>query len=413
MYLPQYKLIGEPKRYKNGRGKRAKNYIQKFRILSDPTRKYRSVSLGTKDVSVARSRAKKFVEDRLKSLTVAADPLLKTKTVEIKKTLSEYTASLENDGNTPKHVAQIGFRITKIIDQAGFTMYSEIDNARAKNAVCEVQKSGQFKTNSTANKYLEAIQAWTKWMYENGRWDSDPLDRPFKSGANNRKQFRTIKGDTRNSRPRTILTQQEFDRLLVSTRKQKVIRNLTGEKRFWLYLIVSQTGLRASEVNSLSPSNFHLEANHPFIEIQNTVSKRGKQTGKKDQIHLNHEFTKHIRPWLNTFDSKQRLFGESHSWHYKAASILRSDLVAAELPTEKVTSRGRCVIDFHSFRGMMITNALKTNKPQHVAMKIGRLSDQRLLKSYLTISDEELIDCVNAMPVPNIDSLASNPRKAS
>ena len=93
--------------------------------------------------------------------------------------------------------------------------------------------------------------------------------------------------------------------------------------------------------------------------------------------------------------------------------MLRKDLVAAELPTERVTSQGRHVIDFHSFRGMMITNAMKTNKPQHVAMKIGRLSDQKLLKRYLTISDEELIDCVNAMPVPDIDTLASNLRKAN
>ena len=200
---------------------------------------------------------------------------------------------------------------------------------------------------------------------------------------------------------------------MVSTRKQQPIRNLTGEKRFWLYLIVSQTGLRAGEVNSLSPSNFFFEANHPYIEVQNTISKRGKQTGKKDQIYLSRDFANHIQPWLGTLDDNQRLFAESRSWYYKAASMLRLDLVAAELPTEKVTSQGWCVIDFHSFRGMMITNAMKTNKPQHVAMKIGRLSDQKLLKSYLTISDEEIIDCVNAMPVPDISSFASNPRKAN
>ena len=148
MHLPLYKLIGEPKRYKNGRGKRAKNYIQKFRLLSDPPRKYRSVSLGTRDVSVARSLAKKFVEERIEALTIAATPLLRTKTVEIKKTLGEYITSLENDGNTSKHVAQIEFRITKIIEQAGFTMYSEVDNSKVKNAVCLFQSSTLTKDNS-------------------------------------------------------------------------------------------------------------------------------------------------------------------------------------------------------------------------------------------------------------------------
>ena len=87
---------------------------------------------------------------------------------------------------------------------------------------------------------------------------------------------------------------------------------------------------------------------------------------------------------------------------YKAARMLELDLEAAGLSTEKRTEDGLAVIDFHSFRGLMITNAMRTGQPQHIAMKVGRLSDQRLLKRYLKINDDEINDCIIAMPLPKI-----------
>ncbi|MFT5301679.1 MAG: hypothetical protein ACI87E_001287 [Mariniblastus sp.] len=78
------------------------------------------------------------------------------------------------------------------------------------------------------------------------------------------------------------------------------------------------------------------------------------------------------------------LFGSSQSWWYKAANMLRLDLAAANIPHKKMGNEiGQ--IDFHSFRGLMITNAAESDHPLHIAMELGRFSDQRLLRRYLKI----------------------------
>ena len=62
MILPDYRLIGPPARFKNGRGVRAASFQQKYRLLADPARKVRTVSLKTTDLTTARRRAVKYVE---------------------------------------------------------------------------------------------------------------------------------------------------------------------------------------------------------------------------------------------------------------------------------------------------------------------------------------------------------------
>ena len=131
--------------------------------------------------------------------------------------------------------------------------------------------------------------------------------------------------------PRTILSQEAFTKLLRVTRGQPNRRNLSGEQRYWLYLIASQTGLRAQELHSLTPANFHLNEQPPYVEIRNTISKRGKKTGKKDRLELQQAFVEMLRPWFKGQPPDERLWGESRSWWYKTADIRRADLEAAEI----------------------------------------------------------------------------------
>ena len=60
------------------------------------------------------------------------------------------------------------------------------------------------------------------------------------------------------------------------------------------------------------------------------------------------------------------------------------------------------MIDFHSFRGLMATNAIRTGQPTRVVMQVVRLSSEKLLDRYVKISAEEVSACVNAMPLPKV-----------
>ena len=367
MLLPDYRLVGSPGRFKNGHGKLAKHYAQRFRLRSDPPRKVRSVSLVTTDKAVALRRVVEYVEDKVFQIALSRDPRFRTQHGSIAAAVQEYIGNLLAVGNTDKQADLVKGRIRLVIEQAEFIEYAEVDAVRVVKAIKDLQDKGQFKTTATANKYLEAFRAWTRWMLINGRWDRDPLATACK-----------IKGDTSNTRPRTILSQEAFARLLCATRTQPNRRNLSGEQRYWLYLIASQTGLRAQELHSLTPTSFHLDEQPPYVEILNTISKRGKKTGKKDRIELQPAFAEMLRPWLKVHPSDERLWGQSRSWWYKAADILRADLDAAEIPHRVRTREGWAVVDFHSFRGLQVTNAMRTGKPSRVVMKVARLSSEQL-----------------------------------
>jgi len=352
----------------------------------------RSVALKTRDKSVARTRAKDYVEQRIREIALERDPGLRTKHNKITTVLKEYIDDLVAVGNTDKQANLVDGRIKRVIKKSRITEFTQIDALIITKAVSDLQHETNFAT-ATANRYLEAMRASTRWMFVHERWDRDSLA-----------LARKLKGDTSNSRPRAILSLERFEHLLRVTRQQPERRNLTGEQRHWLYLVSSQTGLRAQECHSLTPANFHLDENPPFVEIRNTISKRGEKTGKKDRLTLQPAFVEILRDWLVDKPYDEQLWGTSRSWWYKAAELLRHDLTAAELPLCVRTPEGEAVIDFHSFRGLQVTNAMRTGEPTRVVMKVARLSSEKLLDRYVKISEAEVTACVNAMPVPNLRS---------
>jgi len=388
--LPAYRLLGAPRRFKT-KGKRSKHYLQRFRLDNDPVRKVRSVSLRTQDTALARRRAADYVEERVLEIAEDRDPELRTVNGSIKGALKEYIDDLFATGNTEKQGDMVKGRIERIIEKAAFTEYAQIDAVQVTKAIAGLQKANVFKTTATANKYLEAMRAWASWMKRNGRWSENSLA-----------DMEKIKGDTSNSRPRAILTQEQFEKLLRITIGQPDRRNLTGEQRHWLYLISSQTGLRAQECNSLTPANFHLDEDSPYVEIRNTISERGKKTGRKDRIMLQSAFAVLLCEWLADKPNGEPLWSNSRSWWYKAAEILRHDLNAAELPHHVKTREGESVVDFHCFRAYRISSVVSSGASLAVVKNVARLSSESLVARYTKIADEEITRTINSIPVPNV-----------
>ena len=393
----EYKLIGEPRRYKNGHGKRAKNYSQRFSLPHDPPRKVRSVSLGTSDKAVARQRASRYVELRVRNISMAFDPQFRTLHSDVHAALREYASAQLAVGNTEKQVTLVTTRISAIIAEAGIREYRELDSVRVVQAIRALLDKKKFKTIATANKYVEAARAWTRWMMFNGRWNCDPLAK-----------LQKLRGDTSNSRPRAILSQRQLEQLIRITKSQPSRRNLTGEQRSWLYLTAAVTGLRAHELHSLAPINFNLDHSPAYVEISNTISKRGKRTGKKDRIELQNSFRDMLQIWLADKPKHEAIWGSSESWWYKAARMLRDDLDAAGLPSVVQTREGVGIIDFHSLRGLFVTNAIRTGQPSRVVMRVARLSSELLLERYAKISEAEVTACIEAMPSPSVITPSSS-----
>lgn len=387
MSLPEYRLIGPPKRYHDGRGKPAKCYAQKFRLLRDPPRRVRSISLQTSDGTAARRRAVAYVEKRIQEIILETDPHARTLASGVHAALVEYIDDLIAQGNTRRQASLVQRRIERVLAEAKITEYSQLDAVKAVKAIASLQAKGEFSTTTTANRYRECLRAWSRWMKRHGRWPVNVLE-----------EMPKFKGDSNSSRRRAILSEGQFSQLLAVTKKGPPKRNLSGESRFWLYLVASQTGLRAQELNSLSPSSFHLKSFPAFVQVDCTVSKRRTL----DRIELRADFAKLLASWLNGKPRHERLWGGSRSWWYKAASILREDLMAAGIPSEVQTPDGLALIDFHSFRAYRVTQAILSGANSRVVLATVRLSSEALLDRYAKIPQSEITACTEAIPLPGI-----------
>ena len=97
----------------------------------------------------------------------------------------------------------------------------------------------------TQNFYLVSIKQFARWLERDGRIQSNPLKHL---------QGKSVKLDRRHDR--RALTHEEAELFLQTTRQAKTRWNLSGLQRFWLYRVAMATGLRASELASLTPQSF-------------------------------------------------------------------------------------------------------------------------------------------------------------
>ena len=155
------------------------------------------------DRQEARNRAAVYVKTKVHQLAMLFDPHFRTGHNDIAAALEEYADTQLAMGNTEKQVALVKTRISAVIAEAGFREYRELDGVRVARAIRALLDKPRFNTVATANKYVEAMRAWTRWMMLNDRWDRDPLATVQK-----------LRGDTTNIRPRAILSQEGFEKLL-------------------------------------------------------------------------------------------------------------------------------------------------------------------------------------------------------
>ena len=117
MLLPDYKLVGVPGKFRNGHRKKAKCFAQKYRLLAEVPRKVRSVSLATTDLTTARRRATRYVEDAIRKHLIASNPEARTASRGIVAVLKEYLDDLPPLGNSEKQIAMVKTRLGSILSR--------------------------------------------------------------------------------------------------------------------------------------------------------------------------------------------------------------------------------------------------------------------------------------------------------
>jgi integrase len=229
---------------------------------------------------------------------------------------------------------------------------------------------------ATCNHYLTAVKGFTRWLVKGRRAPYDPL--ACLSAQNAKTDVRV---------ERRALAAEEFTRLLAAARQGKPARGLSGPDREVLYLLAARSGLRASELASLTPASFDFDALTVTVEAAYSKHRR------RDVQPLPTDVAEALRRYSAGRPRGKLLW--PGGWHYVGADLLRLDLAAAGIP---YTLDG-LVYDFHALRHQFITDLAASGVHPKDAQVLARHSSITLtLDRYTHVRPANLRAALEGLP---------------
>ncbi len=350
----------------------------------------RKVVRGSKDKKATEALARKLETEafnrRMGIVDVAAERQAEHRAVGIDQHVQDFVQVLQARGRSEVHVNTTAAQIRAVVGACEFSTLDDIDAAKVAAFIAGLK--GQRKAARTINSYLVAFKSFTKWLYQHGRIGADPM--PLVSKLNE-------KADRR--RRRRDLADEELTALLSATAKGKHHHNMPGTDRAMLYLVAVETGLRSSELRSLTRESFNLvDLDNATVTVEAAYSKHRRD----DVLPLRRAAAVLVAGWLADRPAR------TPAWRMPSACnvvrMFRKDLPAARAdwimagPTfrDKVnrakttalmdTDRDGRVLDFHCLRHTFITRLARSGIHPKTAQALARHSTITLTMDHYTHS---------------------------
>jgi integrase len=291
------------------------------------------------------------------------------------KHLADFGKYLVAKGGTEKHADATVQQSAYLLDYIKATKISEISFSAITNAVKSIQDAGY--SLETANHYATAVKSFCRWMWKDKRAREHFLVHlEKKSSESDRRHVRRA------------LTPDEAAKLIQAAQLGEDYRGLSGPERAMLYSLAIGTGLRASELRSLTLERFELDATPPVAVCLAGYTKNGQEARQP----LSTSLVERLRPWLATREPGKPVFGRITN---DTSIMIRRDLAAAGIPYE--TDSG--VVDFHSLRGCYISYLVSSGASVKTCQTLARHSDPKLtIGIYAKASRYDLDSAVEALP---------------
>ncbi len=305
--------------------------------------KIQDVSLGTSDKSVAEKKRAELLREKEHERAGFIPPKAVRDAAQRKLTehLQDFVGDLGRRGKSEKYLANIEFRIGKLIADCGWNFAKDVT---ADSFQAWLRTHRELK-DKTANDYLEAARCFFNWMMKLGRAGSNPL-------------LSVEKAKTKDGRAEEIraLSDDEMLRLLAVAGERKPV-----------YLMAVHTGLRSSELAALTWGDLHLDAVTPFVKVRASTTKNGKSAEMRLLSELVDE--------LDKLKACGVLDTESVFKSIPRIERFRRDLIKAGIAPKDAIGRKAV---FHSLRHTFGTNLARGGVASRVAMSLMRHSDRRL-----------------------------------
>ena len=385
--------------------------------VPDANGKVRSVAL-CDDAEAAESMLSAMKERAKRIKRGDVDPFEEHRTRPLAEHVEDFRSFLESKGNTAAHVALTLQRITSAFDGCKFKKLADLNGGRFAGWLADRRKPKTDKEGiaiaglsvASSNHHLVAVKSFGNWLVKDRRGPENPF--AHLSRLNGRVDIR---------HERRALTQKELGGLIGAVEKSdETFRGLDGSTRAMLYRVAAMTGLRASELASLTPASFDLAADVPTVTLEAAYSKHRRE----DVQPLHPDLAARLRQWLSERERAQdgqqvtlafdraadakleRLF--PGTWAEKAAKMLRTDLNSAGIPYD--TDAG--IADFHSLRHTFISNLVAGGVHPKLAQQLARHSTITLTMD--RYSHVGLLDMNTALEsLPNIVSPDSQSMRAT
>ncbi len=257
----------------------------------------------------------------------------------------------------------------------------------------EMWLSGEIAADrglATLNHVIESIKAFLNWLVADGRAPSNPLQGLGKYNA-----------DTDRRRVRRALTTDELSRLFdVTVKSSTIVSGFDGPTREILYRAAAYTGLRASELASLTEGSFDFAGGTVSISAKSTKNR------KTADLPLHVDFAARLQAWLEarrraapTLTLKPataKLWPGGWAEKRRGASMLRMDLEAAGIAHAGDDGER---VDFHALRTTFVTQLARAGVSLVDAQKLARHSTPQLTaKSYTKLTLHDLAGSVSKLP---------------
>ncbi len=239
---------------------------KRCRMSSGTTCKATATRIGNKLDEDASLRRENLVDVRLEDIAKeGAKPLSEA--------LDAYQASLSASGKSQDHIDRTRNKFEAIAKFAKWVTLADIQPDGLNGFSAKLRKQG--KSARTIASYIQAARGFTRWALTNSKLASNTLVTCEK--PNEEKDRRLV---------RRYLTHQEWTWLDSTTRQSQVRFNLTGQERAVLYSLAIQTGLRSSELRSLTRGSLFLKGPKPYVIAKAGDTKNSKQAKQYIQPEL-------------------------------------------------------------------------------------------------------------------------------
>jgi len=271
--------------------------------------------------------------------------------------LKDFEVALLAKGNNEKYAKQVATKVELIFTNCGFRMWGDIDANTLYTHLNDMRKNGLGQRSF--NYYLKSCKQFCKWMIKEQRAVApSPLE-----------HLSCIK-QTEKRRQRRAISIDEVRSLLKTTQTAPERYGLTGPERALLYRLAIESGLRASELRSLTKSSFDFK--NCTVTLQAAYSKRKRQ----DVLPLRPDTAKEIEKML----AQKLPAAKAFKVPDKPADMLRDDLKDAKID---YVVDGK-VFDFHSLRHETGTLLAASGVDVKTAQSLMRHSDVNLTMSIYT-----------------------------